>query len=553
MDTTEKLGLKMPESTDSGAIADLNYNAGILDTEVSARIKTINGESADPDTGNYNINEVPYARQLITEDMQRANGDVLIRSTGGGAPITSGNYKMVSLQGKIVHEGYVQEYLSWNIVSTSDTPITATIDRDTWVGVYDHTNPSIEFIYSSGSWSLDSTTVTLATYGITVTGTPTANDKIVVTYVKEERGTIYVPKFTKFVSTGWNLYDHDKGYARVPKYSSTYGFMAGEYSALQFSTTEDGEKSNLYPDSTGHFTIPSDGYVWVVGGNGTSTYVLMTWSDWTDGYPGGWSAYTENEVDLSYVMQRFPNGLLRVEDTYDEVLFSYPEGGGNPTATAYSRIGRMAYSEENLETAESNYTTYGLPYEYDTNFIYYVKQSPTSYTDIAVTGTFTADDHGMEFLYMSANEEVDAPIYAIIDYPQNLVSKLRMDVATLSEQTLADTQKAQVRTNIGAASQTEVSGLGYYFPDYSRILDPEGSTANKTLNYTATENCFVSIWGISTANRTVSINDVTVAGSNYITISSTKYYSIAFSTLLKAGDVIKTNGNVRYLITGLKR
>lgn len=477
MNTTEKLGLRLPEGTDSGAIADLNYNAEKLDEEVSSRIKTLNGESAD-ENGNYNLNTVPYARQLITDDMQSAGGEVLLRSTGGGTPLTNGRAMLKSIQGRMLHTGYVAEALVINVVPASQAGnMTASIDRNTFVGYVTQTS-SLSFLYTNNAWTLDGSAVSLATYGITVTGTPASGDAINVSYIKEERGTITVSNLTKFIFTGWNLYNHEAGYAHVPKYSETYGFKAGGYTALQFSETLNGERSNLYPNANGIFTIPSTGYVWVIGGNDTDTYVLMTWSDWTGGYPDAWSAYEESEVSVSAAMSHFPYGLMCVGDYADEIVFNYPTDGSNPTATAYSRVGRMAYNAENLAIAEEARQNYGLPYEYDTNYIYLAKANADTYDGIAIDGTFTADDHGTEWIFINANTVATVPVYAIVDYQQNLVSKLRMDVATLSEQSLTEAQQIQVRSNIGAASGTDILAINSRHALYARLQSASNIPAN---------------------------------------------------------------------------
>ena len=54
-------------------------------------------------------------------------------------------------------------------------------------------------------------------------------------YVKEVRGSIAVATPSALVATGWNLYDHTNGYARVVKYSNIYGYaISGTYSSLVF-------------------------------------------------------------------------------------------------------------------------------------------------------------------------------------------------------------------------------------------------------------------------------------------------------------------------------
>jgi len=439
MNTTEKLGLKMPESTDAGAISALNYNAGILDTEVSSRIKTINGESANPDTGNYNISEVPYARQLVTEDKQTISGNVLCRATGGGTSITNGDAEIISIHGRMLHTGYQEEGISLSVQAVErETPITATYDRDTFVA-YAQTSGTYTFTYTSGAWD-----PVLTNTGITVSGTPVNGDIIRVIYVKGELGTITMSKPTALRSTGWNLYDNDAGYARVVKYSDTYGFkIGGTYESIMFSTDSTGTNpSNLYPDANGLFDIPSNGYVIVSGGNATDTYILMTWSDWADGPAGGWEAYDDVTISLANAMTYFPNGLMQVGDVADEINFR--------SGKAYRRIGRLQNTAANMSTVEG----YDVDFIYDGNYIYYVYPDQPNPDTINVQGTYTANDHGMEII-----DGNDIEVYAVIEYNQNLVSKLRTDVVTISSQDLTASQKTQVRTNINAASKDDVAVL----------------------------------------------------------------------------------------------
>ena len=280
------------------------------------------------------------------------------------------------------------------------------------------------------AWDADPTL-----YGITVTGTPMDGDTITVVYVKEVRGTITQSNPTAFKSTGWNLYDYSAGYARVCDYSEDYGFcIEGTYTALKFSYTLTGEKSAVVPID-GYFAVPGDGYLWVEGGNNSDTCVYMTWADWLDGIPGDWEGYTESTVNLSTVMSTyFPYGLMKVGNYADEINLN--------VGLATSWVERLAYNASNLAYAKGT----GRDYEYDENFIYVGKASPTTYS-IVLDGSYQADDHGIEF-YVSTD---GLELYTNTLYGANLKNKLERDTLTLSQQTLTTPQKTQVRTNIGAA------------------------------------------------------------------------------------------------------
>ena len=252
--------------------------------------------------------------------------------------------------------------------------------------------------------------------------------------MKEVRGTITQSNPTAFKSTGWNLYDHSAGYARAVDYSEDYGFcVEGTYTSLKYSATLTGEKSAIVPID-GYFSVPGDGYIWVEGGNNTDTAVYMTWGDWLDGVPEDWEAYTESTVSLASVMSTyFPYGLMKVGNYADEINLN--------VGLATSWVERLAYSAANLSYAKGT----GRDYEYDENFIYVGKASPTTYS-VVLDGSYQANDHGIEF-YVSAD---GLAIYTNTLYGANLKNKLERDTVTLSQQTLTTPQKTQVRTNLGA-------------------------------------------------------------------------------------------------------
>lgn len=296
-------------------------------------------------------------------------------------------------------------------VTAADRPIppaiTATINRDTFVA-YVQSSGTITLMFST-AWSADP-----ALYGITVTNTPVAGDQIKVVYVKEARGTITVSNPTELTATGWNLYNNAKGYARVLKYSSTYGYkVGGTYTAIAFGTSPTTQSPTaIVPDSNGLFNISEDGYIFVTGGNSTNTYIIPTWSDWLDGYDGSFEAYRESKINLANILSDyFPNGLLRVGNVRDEINLK--------EKTAISRVSRMPYSEENRTAAAAS----GLAYEFDENYIY-IARSVENQTPITVDDAYLVDDHGIEIFGGSV------AVYAEIMYGVNLRDKLRRDVIT---------------------------------------------------------------------------------------------------------------------------
>ena len=426
------------QKTDPYAISQFNANMDIIDEEMAKPPLTVNGIQPDSETRDLEITTVPLADNLTTEEAQINTGTYVIRTSGGEASIADGNAWLSDIKGNMIKTGYIPESLQMTVTladPTAENPISASIDRDTFVE--EVTSSSTITLTYSTSWSADP-----ATYGITVTGTPAAGDQIVVVYVKENRGTIMTATPTSFVSTGWNLYNHAAGYARVVNYSAEYGFMIdGDYTALKFAATLDGEQTEIIPID-GYFTVPSDGYVFVTGGNSTNTAIWMTWSDWTEEpNDGAFEAYTSSSIDLSGVMVDFPAGLMKIGNYYDEINLN--------TGKAYSRIQRMEYTEENLADVIAS----GVPYDTDTDYIYAVRVEPVVYT-ISLDGEYTVSDHGLE-MFLGTSVSLTASSL----YGNDLKGKLRRDVVTISQQTLTSNQQAQVRTNIGAASQADLTAL----------------------------------------------------------------------------------------------
>ena len=515
--------------------ADIPYQSGSAETikqHVDAleagKVKTVN--EIGPDAGgNIEIDRVPYADNLYTEDATEVDESFLIRTTGGSGSLSDGNAWAQKLEGNMNRSGYVAESIqktvnpqprtapaaitasiteatfltkvdnetgtyvfeydgiSWTLNSedvtmskygitisntpiegdeidvvvaessgtysatmtvdaatrTAPDPITATVDRDTWVG-YVANSGTYTFTYTT-VWKLSGTEVDLANYGITVVNDPIAGDEIVIVYVKEVRGTMTVANPTALVATGWNIYDHTNGYARCVKYSNLYGYaISGTYTSIAWAATPDGETTALTPDEDGLFDVPGTGYIIVTGGNGTDTAIWCTWSDWEEGYDGSWEAYSESTISLAAIMTaNFPYGLCKIGSgssaVVDEIDLRHKQ--------AISRISRVAYSDEARATAAAS----GRAYTFDENYLWQERQTPIV-NSITVDEEYTVSEHGLEWFAGSAIE-----LYAEILYGTNLKDKLKRDVLTISPQVLTSGQKAVARSNIGAADASATS------------------------------------------------------------------------------------------------
>ena len=399
--------------------------------------------------------------------------------------------------------------------------ITATIDADTFK----------EEVTSSSTITLTYTTnwsESPATYGITVTGTPKNGDVITVVYVKENRGTITQSTPTKYIATGWNLYNHTEGYARAIHYSDSYGFcIEGTYTAVKFSTTLEGTKSTITPVD-GYFNIANNGYIWVEGGNSTDTEVYMTWSDWIDttDHPS-YQAYTEHEINLTTIMNTyFSHGLMRVGDVRDEIDLN--------VGLAISNVERLSYSAENLATAQAS----GRVYECDTNYIYLARASAVT-SEITLDGEYTANDHGIEYFTDST-----VPVYAIVLYGNNMKNKLERDVLTKSTD-LVD----NLTTNDGTKALSAKQG---------KLLNDQIETLYASDTFTVTRSNTTTSGSTHTGIklgklRIISMDFTTNAtGSGWVTIATTTTtpkYSVYGNATATDGSTrlcrIETNGNLQ--------
>ena len=571
--------------------ADIPYNTGSAETikqHVDAleagKVKTVNEIGPDAN-GNIEIDRVPYADNLYTDEMEQVDGSFLIRTTGESLAISGEDAWLLKLMGNRVHTGYTAESINktvnpmprtapaaitasiteatfltkvsnttgtytfthdgenWKLsdatvtiseygITVSNTPIsgdeivvvvaessgtysatmtvnaaartapdpiTATVDRDEWVEAVSESG-TYTFAYST-VWKLSNTEVDMADYGITVSNTPVAGDEIVIVYVKEVRGTITVANPSAMVATGWNLYDHTNGYARVVKYSETYGYaISGTYTSLAFKVALTDEGTEITPDANGLFSVSGTGYVVVTGGNGTDTAIWPTWSDWDEGYDGSWEAYSESTISLAALMTaEFPYGLCKVGTVRDEIDLV--------NKVAISRVTRMAYSDEARATAAAS----GRAYEFDEDYIYVERETPLT-SSITLSEKYTVNDHGMEWFTGS-----DVEIYTEILYGQNLKDRLRRDVVTIREQNFTNTQKSQARTNIGAAAAADLTATN---TSLGNVMDGLAIVANGNTHAAIAAGQFVYVKGhgtlaegLYTANAAIGAN-ATLSSSN---------------------------------------
>jgi len=392
---------------------------------VDGCVRSVNGEGPD-ETGNVQVQHTQTADDLTSASSQTTTGEWTRRTTGGSTPVQTGKAWMSSIRGNRSHVGYIPEVLDMAVTAApreqGQDPITAEIDRDTFVA-YVESSATISLVYTT-SWSANP-----ALYGVTVTGTPVSGDQITISYTKENRGTIIQSSPKTLVATGWNLAQETSEYtgythiATALKYDTTATFkIIGSYSGVKFAATPTGEKTTITP-ADGIFTVSSNGYIFVAGGDDT-TAVYMTWEDWLTDGPDSAEEYTESVIDMSVLFDGdqeqgidafFPYGLLRTGNVRDEINFN--------TGKAISNVERLAYSAENLEAAKET----GRQYEYDTNYIYLERETAET-QDIDFSGEYSVDDHGLEYF-----TDTSIAAYAVVVYGNSLKNKLETDVVTKSQ------------------------------------------------------------------------------------------------------------------------
>lgn len=488
-------------SSDTQTVAEA---IGQLQDMADGVVLSVNGETPDG-MGNVAVEEVAFARNLTAESAQATTGTFVNRMAGGTVSIADGDAFIQQIRGVNVHTGIVQESLTWEVDAPrqeEEEGITVSINRATFVSYVDESG-TITMVYDGSDWKVDGTAVTLSDYGVTVTGTAVSGDEIEIVYVKASRGLISVATPTSFNATGWNLYNNTTGYARVFKYDHGYKVSgSGTYTMLQFSATISGTKTTITPVD-GDFDIPSDGYVWVTGGNLTSTYITPTHTDWTEGPDVPFTTYSLNTIDLTALGDLFEDGMCAVGGTYDVIDFEL--------GMAIKKIEKLEYSDETIAAL----ILAGREYDADEDYIYAVMASADWETeDLSSDGVYTVSDHGLEWF-----DGTDVGPYCAILYGQNLKDKLASDVVTISAQNLTPNQQKQIRQNVksGGAITVDcgtITALPATVTD-DRITDKMkvrgwafGTEANATLPWTVvTANGSLTITGtVSTTGTTLSLD-----------------------------------------------
>lgn len=379
-------------------IDKINKNSTDYDLQDSKAARSVNGTTDS---------HVEQADEIYTTSTQVSTSAFVYRTTAGDVSIETGAASINYLEGNTVQTGHTDEVLDVQS-SFMDSGTTVAIDASTWRTAVS-TDGTYSFSYDGSDWKLNDATVTLATYGLTVTGTVTEGDSITVTYVALVIGTLATTTPTSFVATGFNQYDATAGYAHVV--GNNQYRIAGTYTSLGFTTTIGGATTPVTVTDN-KFTPTEDGYIYVTGASG-DILIALVWSGTMDSEP--YSAYSTSSITIptadasSAALPTATYGMPSVGNVRDKLSFA--------EKVYVQNIGHYIYSAENLATVQA----LGVAYVYDLSDIFYVLPDPVTYTlDSSVSGAYTANDYGTEEFIGTT-----VPVNTSITYGNSLVDKLR--------------------------------------------------------------------------------------------------------------------------------
>ena len=222
----------------------------------------------------------------------------------------------------------------------------------------------------------------------------------------------------------------------------------------------------------------------------------------------------------------FPYGLLRVGDIRDEIDLN--------TGLAISNVQRLAYSDENLATAQAS----GREWEADTDYIYLERATATT-NEIELDGQYDVSDHGLEYF-----TGTDVSVYAIIIYGNNLKNKLERDVVTKSADIVngfdsTATDKA-LSANAGKVLNDHIAKVESITGTVTDVKTLTNSGTN--YEYTVSETGWYSVSVVSGNTSGASFCRITIGNTiiMQIAVSLGQYDRVLPSPVyLKAGTTIK--------------
>lgn len=482
-------------------IDKINKDNTDYDIQDSKAARSVNGTTDS---------HVEEANQIYTTTGVAQTDYFIYRTTAGDASINTGPASLVKIIGNTVQTGHTDEVLTAS-GSFADTSTTVSLDGATFKTQI-NTGGIYVFNYDGTNWKLNDNTVTLTTYGLTVTGTVADDDSITVEYTPLVVGTLATTNPTSFIATGYNQYDATAGYAHV--IGDNQYRIAGTYTSLGFTTTVGGTTTTVTV-TDGKFTPAEDGYIYVTGGVG-DILIALVWSGSRDSDP--YEAYETSTLTIPTTDKNgnnLPNvtyGIPSVHGVADELSLADKQ--------YLQRIGHYSYSSANLATVQAM----GVDYWYDTSDIFYVLPDLVVY-DLAdtVTSDYMANDFGTEEFTGTA-----VPVGASLYYGNNLVDKLRnlADIQTIGAGlTLADGELAAAGGGGSSSGVITLTADDYNYPENNPtsvalwLLDPG--------MYAKTD---ASVAVKITTAATLGTSDVAIVGKNTSIGTSIMVLSASFPT-----------------------
>ena len=443
-------------------------------------------------------------------------------------------------------------------ISSTSSLTNLKIVPNSWLSVSLGTG-TYNFIYNGSNWLYDGSSVVIGNYGISYNGTPTNGDIIVVeytagtksgtitvNYTAPNQGTIIVARPNSFQSTEINQFDYTTmtldGYIDVsgtaPKIhirsqaeplntsilcyckavTGTNGYtvfydnddfeiiragwsnsIANNASIVLHELDEEVETSNHF-----HVAVPENGYIVVeLSKRASVTLEQLTIHPTQSGAEdNSLTEYFVNTiifptVDINNVT--LPIGLYgmpKIGSAADRIDF---EG-----AKYIKKIGRLQNTPANMSLVQELNTEY----DYDNNYIYYVLDTPVTYTLAQINNEYTVNDYGTEqFISNYTSVALTATNY----YGYNLKDKLRKDVLTISRQDLTLEQKRQVYYNLGLNSLVSYQAGEIEFNNEPMVLNGFITGGGKVivLDYITGKNIPYQITDNIMSSPLISINTIT--------------------------------------------
>jgi len=372
-------------------------------------VKSVNGTVPDS-SGDVQIKKVEYAENLYSSDNTSDTSAFIVRTSGGDASINNGMATLARVEGSI------------------------SVDADTTeISISKPTQ-----FKSIGFNAFNSETMIIAGYN-----NFGSDGKIYFDSDHADYKLCHV-RMPVSDSRGWQIYNPD---GRVVKVG-----WCSEIPTLASTITELAKDDILSEAKNDVYVAEENGYLVIVTSDVETLCVHPRWSgknNWGDaeGFRD-YEPYTDSIIEIpteSVDGDELPTasyGMPGIGDICDMLNLL--------TKQYIKKIGYLPFSDANLEYAQSQSDTV----IYDEAKILYVLRDYVTY-NVDISSSYEVCDYGTEMF----EGEIYAPLKTGIVYGDNLRDKLRTDVVTYSNQAAlekSDSQKAQARKNIGAASDSEV-------------------------------------------------------------------------------------------------